>query len=70
MPLRDFPNDALGNEDVIDFLSSEELKELHKLNEMRRSLAAVGDYLNDQESIIFKTARGRAPEGGEANEAD
>ena len=70
MPLRDYPNDALGNEDVVEFLSSEELKELHRLNEMRRSLAAVGDYLNGQESIIFSTARSRVPEGGPVNEVD
>jgi len=70
MPLRDFPNDALRSEDVIEFLSSEELKDLHRLNEMRRSLAAVGDYLNGQESIIFSAARARVPEGGPVNEAD
>jgi len=67
MPLRDFPNDALRSEDVIGFLSSDELGELHKLNEMRRHLAAVVDYLNGQESIIFSAARARSSEGGETH---
>jgi len=60
----------LGNEDIIEFLSSDELGDLHRLNEMRRSLAVVLNYLNGQESIIFSAARARVPKGGPVNEAD
>jgi len=60
----------LENEDVIEFLSSEELKELRALSGMRRSLAVVLDYLDGQESIIFSAARTRIPEGGPVNETD
>lgn len=66
MPLRDYPNnDPFENQDVIPFLTTEELRTLSNLKEMRRSLAAIINHFEQEEGNIFKAARSRVPEGGE-----
>jgi hypothetical protein len=64
MSLRDYP-DAFENQDIINLLSTEELRELSNLKEMRRSLTAVIGYMQERESGIFKAVRARLPKQGE-----
>jgi hypothetical protein len=64
MSLRDYP-DAFENQDIINLLSTEELRELSNLKEMRRSLTAVIDYMQEREGGIFKAVRARLPKEGE-----
>lgn len=68
MPLRDCPsNDPFENQDVIPFLTTEELRELSNLKELRRSTSAALTYFEEREGAIFKSARARLPKEGENN---
>jgi len=68
MPLRDYPsNDPFDNQDVIPYLTTEDLRELSNLKELRISNAATLRYFEEREVAIFKAARARLPKGGETN---
>jgi hypothetical protein len=56
---------AFKNQDLLNQLSTSEFMQLSNLKEMRRSLAAVVDYLEREENAIFQAARSR--QGGEPN---
>ena len=71
MPLRDYPsNDPFANQDVIPYLTTEELRELSNLKELTRSNIATLRYFEEREGAIFKAARARVPKEGPVNEAD
>jgi len=71
MSLRDYPDsDPFQNQDVIPYLTTEELRELSNLKELTRSNIATLRYFEEREGTIFKAARTRMPEGGPVNEAD
>jgi len=59
----DHPNDVFENQDLIPHLNVNELRELSNLKEMRRSLAAVIDYFEERQSVIFAEARIRIAQG-------
>lgn len=65
MSLRDFPNDAFENQDIIKFLTTKELQDLSNFKEMRRSLALIIRHFEEKESTIFQAVRARVPKGGE-----
>lgn len=64
MSLRDYPDDRFQNQDVIPFLTTEELRELSNLKELKLSGIAALRYFEEREGVIFKAARARVPEGG------
>ena len=71
MPVRNYPSsDPFANQDVIPFLTTDELRELSNLKELRVSNAATLRYFEEREGAIFKAARARVPKGGQGNEAD
>jgi len=71
MSLRDYPgSDPFQNQDVIPYLTTEELRELSNLKELRVSNIATLRYFEEREGAIFKAARARVPKGGQGNEAD
>jgi hypothetical protein len=55
---------AFRNQDIIDELTTSEAMQLSNLKEMRRSLAAVVDYLEREESAIFTAVRTRITDQG------
>jgi hypothetical protein len=57
---------AFKNQDLLDSLTTAELMQLSNFKEMRRSLAAVVDYLEKQEGAIFASARTRIADQGRA----
>jgi hypothetical protein len=65
MPLRDYPSsDPFQNQDVIPFLTTEELRELSNLKELTRSNIATLRYFEEREGAIFKAGRDRiSPKG-------
>jgi len=66
MPLRDYPSsDPLQNQDIINLLTTEELRELSNLKELRISNIAARRYFEEREGAIFSAARAR--QGGENN---
>jgi hypothetical protein len=66
MPLRDYPSsDPFENQDIIHLLTTEELRELSNLKELRVSNIATLRYFEEREGVIFKAARARVTEGGE-----
>ncbi len=66
MPLRDFPSsDPFENQYIIQFLTTEELRELSNLKELRRSTTAALTYFEEREGAIFSTVRARLPKEGE-----
>jgi hypothetical protein len=58
------PNDAFANQDILHFLTVEELRELSNLKELMRSVRAVLNYFQERESGVFKTARTRIADAG------
>jgi len=71
MPLRDYPSsDPFENQDVIPYLTVEELRELSNLKELRRSTTAALTYFEEREGAVFKAARARLPKEGPVNESD
>jgi len=66
MPLRDYPgSDPFENQDVIPYLTTEELRELSNLKELTRSTIGTLKYFEEREGAIFSAARARTSEGGE-----
>jgi hypothetical protein len=66
MSLRDYPsNDPFENQDIIPYLTTEELRELSNLKELTRSNIATMRYFEEREGAIFSAARAR--QGGESN---
>jgi hypothetical protein len=66
MSLRDFPsNDPFENQNLIPYLTTEELRELSGLKELKRSNIATLRYFEEREGAIFKAVRSRLPKGGE-----
>lgn len=59
---------AFRNQDIVSKLTTAECMQLSNLKEMRRSLMAIIEYMNQEESAIFAEARAR--QGGPVNEAD
>lgn len=60
MSLRDYPsNDPFKNQDVIPYLTTEELRELSNLKELKRSNIATLRYFEEREGTIFTMARAR-----------
>jgi len=59
---------AFQNQDLIPTISTIELKEVSDIREIKRSLNATIEYLENRESAIFSAARTR--QGGPVNEAD
>jgi hypothetical protein len=56
---------AFQNQDIIKFLTTEELRILSNLKEMRRSLAAIINHFEQEEGAIFVAVRARLPKEGE-----
>lgn len=51
--MRDFPsNNPLENQDVIPYLTTEELRELSSLKELRRSNIATLRYFEEREGVV------------------
>jgi len=68
MSLRDYPgSDPFENQDVIPFLTMEELRELSNLKELRVSNIATLRYFEEREGVIFKQARTRIPPKGNSD---
>jgi hypothetical protein len=66
MPLHDYPgSDPFENQDVINLLTVDELRELSNLKELRVSNIATLRYFEEREGAIFKAARARLPKEGE-----
>jgi hypothetical protein len=60
MSLRDYPsNDPFENQDIINFLTTEELRELSNLKELKQSNIATLKYFEEREGTIFKVVRAR-----------
>ncbi len=69
MSLRDYPNnDPFKNQDVIPYLTTEELRELSNLKELKRSNIATLNYFEEREGAIFSTARTRIADAGGAGQ--
>lgn len=65
MSLRDFPSsDPFENQDIIHLLTTEELRELSGLKELKRSNIATLRYFEEREGAIFRAVRARQ---GESN---
>ena len=68
MPLRDYPSsDPFENQDVIPYLTTEELRELSNLKELTRSNIATMRYFEERGSTIFKAAKSRQGGGVDAS---
>ncbi len=52
---------AFHNQDLIPIMTTFELKEVSDIMEIKRSLTATIEYLENRESTIFTSVRARAP---------
>lgn len=60
----DYP-DVFVNQDILDSLTIEELRELSNLKELRKSTTAALTYFEEREGAVLSAARARTSEGGE-----